>query len=104
MLEGHLPMPPTTWSDMKFQIDKFLTLTAMMATAQLGVLACTTDPEDGTDESGEDAGADDDQGSSDDDAADDDSADDDAAACREPARDWESGHTRKLERLGPRHR
>jgi hypothetical protein len=54
----------------------------MMATAQIGVFACTAadDPEDDTENvSADDAGADDDEGTSDDDAADDAAADDDAA-------------------------
>jgi hypothetical protein len=68
---------------MKLQIDKFLTLTAMMATAQLSALACTTDTSSsGQNVGADDAGADDDQSASDDDMASDDdngSADDDVA-------------------------
>lgn len=65
---------------MKLQLDKFLTLTAMMATAQLGLTACVADDADEAGQSvnaGDDAGADDDEGASDDDSGDDDSADDD---------------------------
>lgn len=74
---------------MKLQIDKFLALTAMMATAQLGAFACTAaDDADDTDENvsadddaGSNAGESDDDAEGDDDAADDDSeGDDDVAA------------------------